>query len=109
MRNLGSSIGISIVEALLTQNTQVVHSVLGEKLIPYNLAANSAYTANHIDTTTTAGLVNLNNVLTSQANMIAYIDDYQLMMVVTLAVLPLLFLLRVPKKIEPTDHPIVMD
>jgi MFS transporter, DHA2 family, multidrug resistance protein len=109
MRNLGSSIGISIVEALLTQNTQVVHSVLGEKLIPYNLAANSAYTANHIDTTTTAGLVNLNNVLTNQANMIAYIDDYQLMMVVTLAVLPLLFLLRVPKKIEATDHPIVMD
>lgn len=109
MRNLGSSIGISIVEALLTQNTQIVHSELSEHIVPYNAAANSAYIANHIDIGTRAGIAALNNMITNQATMIAYIDDYQLMMVITLCVVPLLFLLRKPKKLSSTDHPIIMD
>jgi DHA2 family multidrug resistance protein len=107
-RNLGSSIGISVVTALLTRNTQIVHASLGENLVPYNIAANNAYAANHIDPTTTTGLVALNNMLTDQATMIAYIDDYQLMMLVTLAVVPLLFLLRPPKTPSSTD-PVLMD
>src|SRR5260370_14452773 len=36
MRNLGGSIGISVLEALLIQNTQVVHSRLIEHLRPDN-------------------------------------------------------------------------
>jgi DHA2 family multidrug resistance protein len=109
MRNLGSSIGISIVEALLTQNTQILHSVLGEHLIPYNLHANIAYMANHVNVSTPAGLAALNGIVTNQAIMIAYIDDYKLMMIMTLAVIPLLFLLRVPKKTKLPETPIAMD
>ena len=36
MRNIGGSVGIAIVEALLTQNTQIVHSRLVEQLRPDN-------------------------------------------------------------------------
>lgn len=108
MRNLGSSIGISAVTALLTQNTQIVHATLGEHLIPYNIAANIAYTANHIDPTTSAGLAKLNVILTNQASMIAYIDNYKLMMIMTLCAIPLLFLLR-GSKIEPSGQPVVME
>jgi DHA2 family multidrug resistance protein len=109
MRNLGSSIGISVVETLLTRNTQIVHAVLGEHLTPYNIAGNSAYAANHIDITTTAGLAGLNGMLTNQAVMIAYIDDYQLMMVMTICIIPLLVFFHVPKHIKPPEEPLVMD
>lgn len=109
MRNLGSSIGISVVEALLTQNTQIVHSALGNHLMPYNMAANAAYAANHIDVSTPAGVAGLNNVVTNQAIMIAYVDDYKLMMIMTICVLPLLLFLSAPKKIKKDDHPVVME
>ena len=35
MRNIGSSIGISVVETLLTRNTQAMHSRLAEQITPY--------------------------------------------------------------------------
>jgi DHA2 family multidrug resistance protein len=108
IRNLGSSIGISIVETLLTRNTQINHAMLGERLVPYNMAAQSAYAGNHIDPTTITGLAHLNHLLTQQATMIAYIDDYQLMMIMTLCVIPLLLLLRPPKMI-PTEQTVVID
>ena len=94
MRNLGSSIGISIVEALLTRNTQIVHATLATYIMPYNIENNIAYTANKVITTTSSGLAALNSMLTDQAIMIAYIDDYKFIMIVTLAVIPLVFLLR---------------
>lgn len=107
MRNLGSSIGISIVTTLLTRNTQVVHAQLSEHITHYNAAANGAYVGNHIDIATDKGIAALNNIITNQASMIAYIDDYQLMMLITLAVVPLVFLLRKP--IASSESPIVMD
>lgn len=107
MRNIGSSIGISIVTSLLTRNTQINHAELASHIMPYNMAANSAYIANHIDVSTSSGLAALNFMLTNQATMIAYVDDFQLMMLITLAVLPLLYLIRKPK--DQVEHSIVMD
>ena len=45
MRNLGGSIGIAILEALLAQNTQIVHSRLVEHLRPDNPLAQAPYLA----------------------------------------------------------------
>jgi len=109
MRNLGSSIGISIVTTLLMRNTQTVHAILGENLMPYNMTANMAYAAHHIDISNTTDLAALNAALTDQAMMVAYIDDYQFIMFITLAVVPLLFLMRAPKKEKSPDEPIVME
>jgi DHA2 family multidrug resistance protein len=39
----------------------------------------------------------INNEVTRQASMIAYVDDYWLMMLLTAAVIPLLILIRPPK------------
>lgn len=36
MRNIGSSIGIAVVTALLSRNTQINHAVLSEHITPYN-------------------------------------------------------------------------
>ena len=95
LRNIGSAIGISIVQTLLTQNTQIMHATLAEHITPYVLQhpALSASQANPADP---VGLRLLNGQLTHQAAMIAYNNDYQLMMIVTIAVLPLLLLLRPP-------------
>jgi MFS transporter, DHA2 family, multidrug resistance protein len=92
MRNIGSSIGISIVQAMLISNTQVVHSSLADHVTLYGLATRdpnlAAQLASH------GGMAALNARLTEQASIIAYIDDFQLMLILTLLTLPLLLLVR---------------
>jgi len=102
MRNLGSSIGISVVETMLIRNTQVVHASLTEHIIPYNVTANPAYIVNHIHLSDPRSIVLLNAMINNQAMMVAYIDDYYLIMLITLSVVPLVFLLRKAKKIDTT-------
>jgi DHA2 family multidrug resistance protein len=94
LRNVGSSIGISVVMFLLTQNTQKLHASLAEHITPYNLPGNPAAAAHHINTATLQGLAGLDGSIFNQAAMIAYIDDFQLMMVLTLATIPFLFLIK---------------
>jgi DHA2 family multidrug resistance protein len=47
-----------------------------------------------------AGLMALNGEITRQAAMVAYIDDFWLMMIVTLAAVPLLALMRNPRRLS---------
>jgi len=44
------------------------------------------------------GQMLLNNEITRQASMIGYIDNFWLMMVMTLAIFPLLLIIRTPKR-----------
>jgi DHA2 family multidrug resistance protein len=96
MRNLGGSIGISVLVATLAENTQAVHSRLVENLRPDNPLANLL--APPFSLTTPGGLAALNHEVTRQAAMVAYIDDFKMMMVVALLALPLLLLLREPRR-----------
>jgi MFS transporter, DHA2 family, multidrug resistance protein len=91
-RNIGSSIGISVVQALLTSNTQILHSSLADHVSPYNLAARDPHLAAQL--ASHAGTAALNAGMTAQAAMVAYLDDFQLMLVLTLLALPLLLLVR---------------
>jgi len=84
-RNIGSSIGISVVEALLVRNTQVMHVALAAHLTRFSGAQG---------VTAGAGLELLNARVTEQAAMIAYNDDFKLMMILTICVIPFVFLLR---------------
>jgi DHA2 family multidrug resistance protein len=85
MRNIGSSIGISVVAALLARNTQVMHSALASHLTVYTGAQGSPGGGD---------LALLNRQVTEQAAMIAYNDDFKLMMILTICVIPFVFLLR---------------
>jgi MFS transporter, DHA2 family, multidrug resistance protein len=96
MRNIGGSVGISIVEALLDQNTQIVHSRLIEQLRPDNPVASMPRVGLLNTLATPSGVAALNAEATRQAAMVAYIDDYMLMMMMVVAALPLLLLLRRP-------------
>ena len=108
LRNLGGSIGISAVQALLTRNMQIVHSGLAEQVTPYNAAADPALQAAHINLSSLHSLALLNGEITRQAGMIAYIDDFKLIMVVTMMMVPLLLLFQRGRDIE-NDPPLVME
>lgn len=98
MRNVGSGIGISLVISYLAQRTQINHAAFSDFMTPFNQALTQATESGAIDLSSPAGLVALNLDVTRQASILAYLQDFRLMMFVTLASLPLLLLLRKPPK-----------
>jgi DHA2 family multidrug resistance protein len=101
MRNFGGSIGISILVANLAENTQIVHSRLVEGLRPDNPLAQAPYLAAPFSLSTPGGMAALNAEVTRQAAMVAYIDNFRLLMFIALAALPLLLLLREARRRPP--------
>ncbi|MGZ5947213.1 MAG: MFS transporter, partial [Caulobacteraceae bacterium] len=95
VRNLGSSAGISIVEALQTKNVEVVHSGLVRHFAPGDPTLSLLPHA--LDPTTAAGAAALNAEITRQSAMVAYIDDFRLMLIITVVAAPLLFLMKAPQ------------
>jgi MFS transporter, DHA2 family, multidrug resistance protein len=106
VRNIGSSVGISVVTTLLTRNSQIMHARLAEQVTPFNdvLRAQAPGAL-----TTTGGLAGLNAMVSGQAAMIAYNDDFKLMMVLTLCAVPLVALLRRGVKAADDSAPVAME
>jgi DHA2 family multidrug resistance protein len=96
VRNIGSSIGISLVQTLLVRNTVIAHAALAERVTYANPAWHIPAVAKAYDMSTLGGAAFLDSAVTQQAAMIAYIDDFWLMLFLTLAVMPLLLLIRPP-------------
>jgi DHA2 family multidrug resistance protein len=94
IRNIGGSIGISLVETLQDRLTQTAHASLAAKVTPYAPAMHLPAVLRFWNPHLTTGLAALNQEVTRQASMIAYIDNFKFMMIVTLATIPLLLLLR---------------
>ncbi|MEN9718496.1 MAG: hypothetical protein RIQ99_1374 [Pseudomonadota bacterium] len=95
-RSIGSSIGISVVTALLARNLQVSHADLGAHV---NASLTDVVDFSTIDRFQTAGEAVLRMVdleVNRQAAMIAYVDDFYLMMWLSLATIPLVALMRKP-------------
>jgi DHA2 family multidrug resistance protein len=91
MRNIGSSIGISMVETLLTRNTQILHARLAEHVTMFNPLARDVLHGAAPDMHLLAGL---DGMVTQQAQMLAYNNDFKLMLLFTFATIPLVFVLR---------------
>jgi DHA2 family multidrug resistance protein len=93
-RNIGSSIGISVVNSLLTPNTQVNHADIAEHVTAVNRIFADPTIARFWNPFTAAGRAALDAMITQQAQVIAYIDDYKLLMIATLLVIPLLIVFK---------------
>jgi DHA2 family multidrug resistance protein len=93
IRNIGSSIGIAMVQTLLVRNTQIAHASLAEHVTIANQSLGDPAAA-----LAGSGAAALNAEITRQASMIAYVDDFWLMMLLTAAVIPMLLLIRPPKR-----------
>ncbi len=102
IRNVGGSVGISIAFTLLSRNTQINHEVLGGHINPYNQAMQLSPMASQINLHNTHDLAILNGLVTKQASMISFNNDFKLMMLMSLAAIPLVFLMRQPKYPEKT-------
>jgi DHA2 family multidrug resistance protein len=101
MRNIGSSIGISIVMTLLSRNTQVSHSDLVANMLPFGNARVILDRAAEAMAGSNVGVLSvLNAAVTKQAVTIAYLDDFKLMTVMVFFLMPLVLLLKGQKRKE---------
>jgi len=105
VRNIGSSIGISLVQTLLTRNTVIAHASLAERVTHGSSAWNNPAVAAAFNVRIPAGAALLDGAVTQQAAMIAYIDDFWFMLFLTLLVTPLLLLIRPPRRSNLVEEP----
>jgi DHA2 family multidrug resistance protein len=94
VRNIGSSIGISMVIANLTDKTIYMHERLGAQVTPFNQALQMPDVANTVNIQTDAGRALLDMIVTQQATMIAYLNDFKLLMILTLVMVPMVMIIR---------------
>jgi DHA2 family multidrug resistance protein len=94
LRNIGSSVGISLVQALLSEGAARAHAQLATDISRSNPVVAALPPGLGADSPT--GLMLLNAEVTRQATMIGYIGDFRVMLGLTLCALPLLLLMRKP-------------
>jgi MFS transporter, DHA2 family, multidrug resistance protein len=102
MRNIGAAIGVSVTSSLLARNAQAMHEMIGGSLTPFNRALRgmgpmAAHVRHWLDPATRGGAALLNEMVSRQAQIVAYVDDYVLLIMTTLPALLLLLLMRVPR------------
>jgi DHA2 family multidrug resistance protein len=107
-RNIGSSVGISVVTSLLTQNTQANHAEIVQHVTAVNRVFENPTIAQFWNPATDGGRAALDAMITTQAQIIAYIDDFKLLMIATLVVIPLLLVFKQASG-GGGDHPVVVE
>lgn len=109
-RNIGGSVGISIVSTELVRMTQVAHADLAHNITEQTIPTMDPTILQTIFPVAGQGaLAYINLEITRQALFIAYLDDFKLMMIVTFAVLPLLFFMKRGNKVGGGGPPVHMD
>jgi DHA2 family multidrug resistance protein len=96
VRNIGSSLGISVVSVHLTRNTKINHAEIAGSLTPFNpVLARALPGAVSGDR---AALARLDGMVNIQALMVSYVDDFKFIFVITLVAMVLALFLRSPPR-----------
>ena len=98
IRNLGSSVGISLVMTVLGHEIQSSHAALSESISPFRDAFRGPGLPQLWSWSTELGRIALDAEVTRQAVTIAYLNDFRFMMYLSLLAVPLLLLLRTPRR-----------
>jgi DHA2 family multidrug resistance protein len=98
-RNIGSSLGIAILTAVLAQNIQTSHADLGAHITANSFGYFDLSALDRYQDVGGAALGMIDGIVNKQAAMIAYIDDFHAMMLLTWMAAPLVFLMRKPPKL----------
>jgi DHA2 family multidrug resistance protein len=104
-RNLGASIGISLVITMLERHTQTHQTVLVSHTTPFDVAYRQTLEqltdlfqrhgdALGVATQKAQGIVYA--LVTKQAAMLGYIDNYRMLAVICVLLVPLVLLMRAP-------------
>jgi MFS transporter, DHA2 family, multidrug resistance protein len=91
------SLGISVFEALITQNTQVEHSVLSVFASPLNRVLEASPQFAHMPAPMSKhGVSLLNSMITYQSQVIAYNNNFWLMAILSAPILLIVLFMRKP-------------
>ncbi len=100
LNNMGRSLGIALFASYLVRNTQATHSVLSDHISPFNEGVRHLGLPEAWDLSTPSGLSALNRMVTQQAELIAYIDDFRLMAVILVLFIPVVLVMQNPLRKE---------
>ncbi len=96
-RNIGAALGVSMVAAVLVSHGQVLHEQIGAYINPFNRALHHyPAIAGLLNAETARGAAFLNRMVNAEATVIAYLNDFKLLLGVTLLTLILIPLIRSP-------------
>jgi DHA2 family multidrug resistance protein len=114
LRNVASSIGISVVIAQLTEGSRRTYAILSEHINPFNHALQMPDVRGMIDLGADAGRAMADAMVGMQSQIIAFSLDYQLVMIVTLCAIPLAIMIgstkaALRKQAQGPEHAAVMD
>lgn len=94
LRNIGLAIGVSVTSVVLTQSTQIMHAEIAANVTSFNRNLQSGVAYLWWSTASPQGIAALNAEVTRQAAIIAYVNDFKLLFIVSLLMLPLLLPMR---------------
>jgi DHA2 family multidrug resistance protein len=107
MRNLGAGIGIAVVATLVSRRTTAHAALLSEQIHPYSEAARQTFEGarslflaqgSSLSVATQQAYAAISGMVQRQAAMIAFIDVVQLLGVIFIACVPLVFLMKRPRR-----------
>ncbi len=102
-RNIGSAIGISVTSFTLTRSTQAMHADIAAGITPFDRVLQGGDAVSHLlNPATQHGAALLNQMITQQAQIIAYNNDFRLMTLTVLPPMALLLLMRRHARPAPT-------
>jgi DHA2 family multidrug resistance protein len=107
-RSLGGSFGISIMTTMLARNMQTSHEDLASHVTSSSMSAIDPASADRLGGIGEAALQVMNLEINRQAAMIAYLDDFKLMMILLIVISPLIFFLK-PGTTTPGQQPAMAD
>jgi MFS transporter, DHA2 family, multidrug resistance protein len=114
MRNVASSIGISLVISQLTQGTRYNYAILSEHINPFNHAMQMPQVRTMIDMATDKGRAMADVIVRAQAQIVAFSQDYQMVMIFTALAIPLAIMIGSSKaalrrQAAGPEHPAVIE
>ncbi|OJU19418.1 MAG: hypothetical protein BGN84_01340 [Afipia sp. 62-7] len=114
VRNVASSVGISVVTTKLTEGGREAYAIINENVTPFNKALQMPDVASIINMGTDAGRAIMDALIGMQAQIIAFSWDYQMVMIITLCAAPLAVMIGSTKaalrqQAQSADHPAVLE
>jgi DHA2 family multidrug resistance protein len=107
-RSLGGSFGISVMTTMLARNMQTSHEDLASHVTASSMSVIDPSTADRLGALGETAMQMLNLEINRQAAMIAYLDDFKLMMILLIIVSPLVFFLK-PGNAAPGQQQVMAD
>src|SRR3954463_1497391 len=110
MRNIGGSIGIAATGTMLTRNQQTTTSTLGSHVSMYDPTSQAMFarmraafmaTGSDVTTATARAYAALFGMVQRQAAMVSFVQIFQLLGILFIALVPLVLLMKRPKRGAP--------